>query len=397
MHISNFTITCIKLSLFCGLINLAILRVATAQNNESPPSVQIETVQTKPNNSLESSVLAEINRARTDPLGYAAWLEQQKQYYQGIVLALPGEKPLRINKGLKALEEAIAFLQQQKPLPALTTSDVLTENARTQVAAIARREANSNINIQNITYGRVTPEGIVMELIVDSRSPNRHHRTSLFNPQANATGILCQRDPQYENICAIAYEGDGTAIASNELSTTATPEVEESSPSSKTNSTDRPREIQIETVNNESPVETTPSNTTPQVIEVPQPETKPSSSPSTTTANTSDNAPLLNKIERGTLDTGDKTIPDDGSFYDSYPLEGKAGESFIITLESDDFDTFLALMDPKGTILEQNDDIDDKNSNSLLRITLPDDGVYSLIINAYNEGGKGEYVLTVRH
>ncbi len=404
MYISNFAITIIKLSLFCGLIDIAIAPIAMAQNTESDPVVEIETVETQNQATLEPAILAEINRARTDPLGYAAWLERQKQYYKGIVLALPGEKPLRINKGLKALEEAVTFLQQQPPLPALKTSSALTESAKNQLTAVSKRQTGNPVNIDNITYGRVTPEGIVMELIVDSRFPDRRHRISLFNPQANITGIICQADPQYDNICAIAYEGDGTAIASNRVPSTtentpqsSTPIEENSATTSK--STIEPRNVEIGRVETQSLVANTPA----QTIAVPQPETQTTQSevevkqsPPATTTNVPNNSPLLDKIERGTLDTGDKTIPDDGSFYDSYPLEGKAGESFIITLESDEFDTFIALMDAKGNVLEQNDDINDKNSNSLLRVTLPEDGVYSLIVNAYNEGGKGKYVLTVR-
>jgi uncharacterized protein YkwD len=411
IDLCNFASTIFKLSLICGLIDIAISPQIIAQNN-------VETVETKAEASLEQAVIAEINRARTDPIGYTAWLESQKQYYKGIVLELPGEKPVRINKGLQALEEAIAFLQKQEPLPPLNTSASLTTIAQEQVSAIAQRQTGDTYNIDNITYGRVTPQGIVMELIVDSRFPDRRHRTSLFNPQHNVTGIVCQNDPQYDNICAIAYQGDDSAIARNNPSTenteppsviieansattsesTTNPTEIEIKPEETQTSVDtpptttNPTEIEIKPEASQPPVTTPPTATTPETIEVPQPETE-----TETNANVPDNSELLGKIERGTLDTGDKTIPDDGSFYDSYPLEGKAGDSFIITLESDEFDTFLAIMDAKGTIIEQNDDIDDKNSNSLVRVTLPDDGVYSLIVNAYNEGGKGKYVLTVRN
>jgi uncharacterized protein YkwD len=404
IDLRNLASTIFKLLLIYGLIDIAISPKVIAQN-----TVNVETVETQPKASLEQAVIAEINKARTDPIGYAAWLESQKQYYKGIVLELPGEKPVRINKGLQALEEAISFLQQQEPLPPLTTSSALTTTAREQVRAISQRQAGDTYNIDNITYGRVTPQGIVMELIIDSRFPDRRHRTSLFNPQNNVTGIVCQNDPQYENICAIAYEGDGSAIARNNPANenTEPPSVIVEANSSPTNPTEieikpeatqppvtppatsNPTEIKIKPEEAQPPVNTPTTTTTPQTIEVPQPDTE-------TNASTPDNSDLLGQIERGTLDAGDKTIPDDGSFYDSYPLKGKAGDSLIITLESDEFDTFLAIMDAEGTIIEQNDDIDDKNSNSLLKVTLPDDGVYSLIVNAYNEGGKGKYVLTVR-
>jgi hypothetical protein len=113
-------------------------------------------------------------------------------------------------------------------------------------------------------------------------------------------------------------------------------------------------------------------------------------------SNLPDTAQLLEKIQRGILTDGDAVIPNDGSFYDSYPLQAKAGDSFIIELESQDFDTFLAIMDSEGNILQQNDDVGDRDSNSRIRVTLPKDGVYSVIVNAYDKKGKGEYVLTIR-
>jgi hypothetical protein len=113
-------------------------------------------------------------------------------------------------------------------------------------------------------------------------------------------------------------------------------------------------------------------------------------------SNIPDSPLLLEKIHKGILEEGDSVIPNDGSLYDSYPLQGNAGDAFIISVESDEFDTFLAIMDAQGNVLQQNDDISDSNSNSRLKVTLPKDGVYSVIVNAYDQEGKGEYVLTVR-
>ena len=62
-----------------------------------------------------------------------------------------------------------------------------------------------------------------------------------------------------------------------------------------------------------------------------------------------------------------RIIAEDGSFYDSYPLDAKSGESFTIALESDEFDAFVALIDAEGNIIEQNDDINEEDSNSRIR------------------------------
>ena len=295
---------------------------------------------------LEQDVLKEINRARTNPQEYAAWLESLKPYYDGNTLKLPGEREIRTNRGLKVLEEAISFVKEQSPLSPLTTSEDLTSTAGEKLTNFVSNKRNRDLT--NISYGKVTPEAIVMQLVVDERYRDRRHRLAIFNRNYRLTGVVCQEDRRYRQVCAIAYE-----VAPNDIAT------ENSN-----------------TVN-------VPDSTTETELE--------SSSPAV-----SRNSVLLEKTERGILEVGDKTIPNDGSLYDSYPLEGNAGDSFIITVESQDFDTFLAIMDGTGEIIEQNDDISDRNSNSRVTVTLPDNGTYNVIVNAYDKGGKGNYVLTVR-
>ncbi len=397
---------------------------ATAQQVNSFSSTSQLLAQT-PTAAIELEILAEINRARTQPQAYADWLEQQQQYYQGILLKLPGEQAIRTNRGYKALQEAIAFLRQQPPLPPLSSSEALAATAKTQLDAIANFTSGININLDNISYSLVTPQAIVMQLIVDDRFPDRRRRHSLFTSESEQAGIVCEPDERYDNICAIAYKPDG-AIASNTRSNT-----EATTTNTATLPSPTPPENDRESTTSNTASEPPANNSTPDIFVSPTEETVESSESSNsenslpevpnievavppaetvadtevanqTEANTSEevaitqnDSRLLEKVERGALASGDNTVPDDGSFYDSYPLEGDAGESFIVSLESDEFDTFVAVMDAEGNILEQNDDISDDNSNSRLRVTLPDKGVYQVIVNAYDEGGTGSYVLTI--
>ena len=100
--------------------------------------------------------------------------------------------------------------------------------------------------------------------------------------------------------------------------------------------------------------------------------------------------------EQGVLEPGDAVMPADRSLYDLYPLEGRAGQTLTVAVESADFDTVIAIMDANNTIIKQNDDLGDSNSNSSLTVTLPNDGVYYVIVNAYDDQGRGQYTLTVR-
>ena len=454
-------------------------------------------------NTLEQDIISELNRVRTNPQGYADWLENQKQYYQGMLLKLPGEQPIRTNRGLRSLEEAIVFLRQQQELPALSSSTELTSAARQQITAITN---NQQVDRNNLVYGKVTPEAIVMQLVVDDGFPDRRHRLAIFNRNHQNTGIACSEIPVYNNVCAIAYRNTEVARQVEDNSeekntdlptppgvntpTTSVPEViittkptsqtdipEEITNNNQTDSNPEPEvrenttleeqpegitqspsdnnidselevrenttseepegitqspsddnidsepEVRENTTSEELESEITQSpsdnnidsepevreNTTSEELESEITQSPPDDnidSESETTAtnetnldvatsNTNTPSQAVEVIERGRLEEGDGVIPNDGSYYDSYPLEGSAGDSFIITLESEDFDTFLAIMDREGNIIEQNDDVNEQQSNSRLEITLPNDGTYSIIVNAYEQQGRGNYVLRV--
>ena len=459
---------------------------------------------------LEPEILAEINRVRTNPQGYAHWLEEQKQYYDNIWLRLPGEEPIRAHKLGKAINEAIAILQEQQPLPPLSISE--------QTSAIATQKledfSSTNNSIQNISYGRQTAKGIVMSLVVDELFRDRRRRKSLLSPEANDTGVVCKSDPRYARVCAIAYSNSSVdnpiAQQPDTETTTAAPETvkqpEISAPEARETNDEKTETVtdskstsnaettteNVEPEDTETVAEKLPEPPKPQALptlpedalkpELPTPEAEPETEENEEKiartdaedeveeneeelaeaereieevesdseedaedeveeneeelaevereieeveseleeieseiaeqevfeaeseskaeeaeqiATNSDSSRFLENVERGALEEGDRTIEEDGSFYDSYPLEAKSGESFTIALESSEFDAFVALVDAQGNIVEQNDDISEEDSNARIRVTIPENGVYNVIVNAYNKGGTGQYVLTV--
>ena len=99
--------------------------------------------------------------------------------------------------------------------------------------------------------------------------------------------------------------------------------------------------------------------------------------------------------EKGTLSDGDLVLPSDESVYDEYTFEGSAGQVITVTLESPDFDTYLAVFSPTDELLGEHDDINKKNTNSELTITLEITGKYRVIVNSYDKTGRGEYNLQV--
>ncbi|MEG4252729.1 tetratricopeptide repeat protein [Microcoleus sp. Pol10D4] len=89
-------------------------------------------------------------------------------------------------------------------------------------------------------------------------------------------------------------------------------------------------------------------------------------------------------------------LPSDGSLFEQHNFEGRADQSVTITVESRDFDTYVAIFGPDGKLLAENDDISKSNSNSSLTVTLPASGRYRVIVNAYKKGERGRYTLTIR-
>ena len=91
-------------------------------------------------------------------------------------------------------------------------------------------------------------------------------------------------------------------------------------------------------------------------------------------------------------------LPSDSSLYDEYTFEGTQGQKVIVTVESTEFDTYLAIFNSQGELLAENDDATQQNSNSELTVTLSANGRYRVIVNAFEPPpkGKGKYSLTVR-
>ncbi|WRH68598.1 MAG: PPC domain-containing protein [Planktothrix sp. GU0601_MAG3] len=96
------------------------------------------------------------------------------------------------------------------------------------------------------------------------------------------------------------------------------------------------------------------------------------------------------------LKEGDQVLASDKSLYDEYTFEGKEGQQITISLESSEFDAYLALFNSDNELLQEHDDISQTNSNAEITITLPKTGTYRVIVNAYDSKGRGKYLLKIK-
>lgn len=83
-----------------------------------------------------------------------------------------------------------------------------------------------------------------------------------------------------------------------------------------------------------------------------------------------------------------------GYHRDIYTFEGQAGETVDITLNAQ-FDGFLILLGPTGTLIESNDDYGDA-STSRIATRLPSAGTHAVVVSSFSQGDTGAYTLTVQ-
>lgn len=195
---------------------LACLACLPAQANDAAASRR----------ALQSDVLEEINFARQHPREYAEQLREYRERFDGPVLFLPGDdNGLYTNEGVRAVDEAIDFLERQAPLPALSSGEILAlaalDHAEEQGAAGATghvsrgmgpgervRARGGDIFVgEGIYYGADRAGQVVRSLIVDDGVPDRGHRALIFNTDFRYAGVGCAQHARFQHICVVDLSG----------------------------------------------------------------------------------------------------------------------------------------------------------------------------------------------
>ena len=177
---------------------------------------------------LERGVVDELNRARTDPSGYANDIERDLQYYQGNLFRRPGDESfLQTHEGAAAAREAIRVLRQTKPLPSLRSSPGITLATRDHLNDQAPRglmnhkgtdgsmawdrvsrygDWKSKIS-ENMTFGAATAHDVISELLIDDGIADRGHRKNILDPQIKLVGVSCGPHKSFRVMCDIVHAG----------------------------------------------------------------------------------------------------------------------------------------------------------------------------------------------
>ena len=99
----------------------------------------------------------------------------------------------------------------------------------------------------------------------------------------------------------------------------------------------------------------------------------------------------------GTLQEGDRQMEEDGAYYDAYLIRGRPGETLLVRMTSDDFDTRLHWGRGDGDDWEEEAENDDSvdGTDSRLVVRLGQEGEYQLRAAGFDQGEVGEYALRV--
>jgi hypothetical protein len=100
-------------------------------------------------------------------------------------------------------------------------------------------------------------------------------------------------------------------------------------------------------------------------------------------------------VQNGRLQTSDPQV--DGSFYDCYAIDARAGDTWTVTLQSEDFDAYLAIGSGSNcgsmSVFGTNDDGEGIGLDSRLSYSFDYSGRYLVRATSLGDGDTGRYTI----
>ena len=168
-------------------------------------------------------VIEEVNKIRLNPKTYSNKIRGYLSCFQGNVLRIPKQPGLMTQEGPSAYREAADFLLSLPKLQPLTLDNALTSAAQEMANELSHYdefEQMNNINRERILekyghyegqfgestdFGSMTPEMVVVNLLVDDDNKSRSNRKMLFKETYRKIGCGSAPHNTYKSVTVIMF------------------------------------------------------------------------------------------------------------------------------------------------------------------------------------------------
>ena len=168
-------------------------------------------------------VIEEVNKIRLNPKTYSTKIRSYLSYFQGNVLRMPKQPGLMTKEGPAAYREAADYLLSLPKLQPLTLDDALNNAAQEMASELSHYEEFEQMNSINreeilekygqyegqfgesTDFGSLSPEMVVINLLVDDGDQRRANRKMLFKETYRKIG--CGNSPHntYKSVTVIMF------------------------------------------------------------------------------------------------------------------------------------------------------------------------------------------------
>ena len=171
---------------------------------------------------LSEELFKEHNNLRKNPQSYIERLTKIENYYKDKIFRHPNEIPIETYEGPEGVKNAIAFLKNQPPVKELIYSESLSKSALDHANDIGKQglhnHEGSNGSLLSDRIEKYTEwdgaiaeslqfcykyaENIIISLIIDDGSTEKHQRENLFNEEFQYIGIGCAKHKTFK-LCTV--------------------------------------------------------------------------------------------------------------------------------------------------------------------------------------------------